>query len=124
MLEVAPGAQVTFHLKRGLTKVRWDMSATCKTCKDTDFWAIYSLYETEQWKLMEAANVNDRDASNDKPLSMACQNTFADMNTDSARVLPLDTSRHYTFVVFNPNREALTVTGEAPGFSSVDPSHV
>lgn len=112
-MELAPGSHARFHLKEGLSSVSWDWS--CKNCSDSS-WLAYALFETEQFKQMEAANIYDEDENNDKPISIECQNVYAELSTDSTRVVALDASRRYTVAVFNFNEEAVAVSGEMAVF--------
>jgi hypothetical protein len=104
---------VRFHLKEGVRSVSWEWS--CKNCTD-DAWLAYALFETEQFKQMEAANIYDADESNDKPIFIECQNVYAELSPDSTRVVALDASRRYTVAVFNFNEEAVAVSGEMAMF--------
>lgn len=116
-VELAAGSHAPFHLKKGVTSVSWDMS--CIDCTDDVPWVAYGLFETEQFKQLEAANLLDEERDNNKPVSIECQSVFVDLRRDSTRVLPLKASIDYTRVAVNYNDHAVTVSGKAAAFACV-----
>lgn len=116
-VELHAGSHAPFHLKKGVTSVTWDMS--CINCPDDMPLIAYGLFETEQYKQMEAAHLLDEERDNNKPVSIECQSAFVDLRRNSTRVLPLKASLTYTLVAVNYNNNAVTVSGEAALFSCV-----
>jgi hypothetical protein len=89
---------------------------SCINCTDDVPRAAYGLFETEQYKQLDAANLVDVASDNDKPVSIDCLSVFSDIRRNSTRVLPLKASLTYTLVAVNFNDHAVTVSGEAVSF--------